>query len=191
MKKLFTFAIICLSITLTSCKKQESLQSYLIQTEDNQDYVRFDFSTSMLGSFFEDISEEDQKTFQSVRKMNIAFLPVNKANEEEFGVERKKIKGIMKNTDYKSLIRVNDKRGKGTIYYAGEADSIDEIVAVIYAKDFGLGVARILGKDMNIEKIMKMVQNTNMEDKGDELEKIKDIFGGQFQTEKLHVEPVQ
>lgn len=191
MKKLFTFTIICLSITLTSCKKQESLQSYLIQTEDNQDYVRFDFSTSMLGSFFEDISEEDQKTFQSVRKMNIAFLPVNKANEEEFGVERKKIKGIMKNTDYKSLIRVNDKRGKGTIYYAGEADAIDEIVAVIYAKDFGLGVARILGNDMNIEKIMKMVQNANMEDKGDELEKIKDIFGGQFQTEKLHVEPVQ
>ncbi|MCH2032719.1 MAG: DUF4252 domain-containing protein [Tenacibaculum sp.] len=191
MKKLFTFAIICLSITLTSCKKQESLQSYLIQTEDNQDYVRFDFSTSMLGSFFEDISEDDQKTFQSVRKMNIAFLPVNKANEEEFGVERKKIKGIMKNTDYKSLIRVNDKRGKGTIYYAGEADAIDEIVAVIYAKDFGLGVARILGNDMNIEKIMKMVQNANMEDKGDELEKIKDIFGGQFQTEKLHVEPVQ
>ncbi len=191
MKKLFTFTIICLSITLISCKKQESLQSYLIQTEDNQDYVRFDFSTSMLGSFFEDISEEDQKTFQSVRKMNIAFLPVNKANEEEFGVERKKIKGIMKNTDYKSLIRVNDKRGKGTIYYAGEADAIDEIVAVIYAKDFGLGVARILGNDMNIEKIMKMVQNANMEDKGDELEKIKDIFGGQFQTEKLHVEPVQ
>lgn len=191
MKKLFTFAIICLTLTITSCKKQESLQSYLIQTEDNQDYVRFDFSTSMLGSFFDNISEEDQKTFQSVRKMNIAFLPVNKASEEDFGTERKKIKGIMKNTDYKSLIRVNDKRGKGTIYYAGEADAIDEIVAVVYAKDFGLGVARVLGNDMNIEKIMKMVQNLDTKDKGDELEKIKDIFGGQFQTDKLHVEPVE
>ncbi|MFY7670865.1 DUF4252 domain-containing protein [Tenacibaculum sp. MEBiC06402] len=191
MKKLFTFAIICFTITFTSCKKQESLQSYLIQTEDNQDYMRFDFSTSMLGSFFENISEEDQKTFQSVKKMNIAFLPVNKASEEEFGTERKRIQGIMKDTDYKSLIRVNDKRGKGTIYYAGEADAIDEIVAVIYAKDFGFGVARILGNDMNIEKIMKMVQNVNAKDKGDELEKIKDIFGGQFQQEKLHVEPVQ
>lgn len=191
MKKLFTFAIICLTLTVTSCKKQESLQSYLIQTEDNQDYVRFDFSTSMLGSFLENISEEDQQTFRSVKKMNIAFLPVNKATEEVFSEERKKIKGIMKNTDYKSLIRVNDKRGKGNIYYAGEADAIDEIVAVIYAKDFGFGVARILGNDMNIEKIMKMVQNIDTKDKGDELVKIKDIFGGQFQTEKLHVEPVQ
>ncbi|AUC15068.1 hypothetical protein BTO06_07935 [Tenacibaculum sp. SZ-18] len=191
MKKLFTFAIICIAIIFTSCKKQESLQSYLIQTDENQNYVRFDFSTSMLGSFFEDISEEDQKTFESIRKMNIAFLPVHKTNEEEFGVERKKIKEIMKNTNYKSLIRVNDKRGKGTVYYNGEADAIDEIVAVIYAKDFGFGVARILGNDMNIEKIMKMVQSTNMEDKGVGLEKIKDIFGGQFQTEKLYAEPIQ
>ncbi len=191
MKKLFTLAIICISLVFTSCKKEESLQSYLIKSEENTDYMRFDFSTSMLSPYFETTDEEDQKTFETVKKVNIAFLPVNKATEEQFGSERKRLKGIMKNTDYKSLIRVNDKRGKATIYYAGEADAIDEIVAVVYAKDFGFGVARILGDNMNPEKIISMIQKVNNKDKEEGLEKIKDMFGGQFETEKIYAEPVQ
>ncbi|CAM1343612.1 DUF4252 domain-containing protein [Tenacibaculum amylolyticum] len=190
MKKLYLLIVLCVISTMISCKK-ESLQGYLIETQENTSYTRLDFSTSMLASFLENASEEDKGTFESVKKVNIAFLPMNKATEEEINVERKRLKTIMKDTDYKSLIRINDKRGKGTIYYAGEADAIDEIVAVFYVKEFGFGVARVLGENMNPAKVMSMVQKTNLEKNGPNLEKIKDMFGGEFETEKLRVEPVQ
>ncbi|WP_299621658.1 DUF4252 domain-containing protein [uncultured Tenacibaculum sp.] len=190
MKKILTFAILCLTLSITSCKNEESLQSYLIASEENADYMRFDFSTSMLGSFFEKTSE-DQQTFETIKKLNIAFLPVNKATEEELKLESKRLKKILKNTDYKSLFRANDKRGKATVYYSGEADAIDEIVAVIYAKDFGFGVARVLGDDMNPMKIISMIQNAKIDEEGKGLERVKDIFGGQFETEKLNVDPIE
>lgn len=190
MKKIFILAVICISSLMTSCKK-ESLQNYLIESGENTDYTRLDFSTSMLTSFLENTSEENQKTFQTIKKLNIAFLPINKATEEEFDIERKKLKGIMKNTDYKALFRANDKRGKATVYYSGKTDAIKEIVAVVYAKDFGFGVARVLGEDMNPAAIINMVQNFKTNKGGKDLEKIKDIFGGQFQTEKLNVDPIE
>ncbi|SNR16023.1 DUF4252 domain-containing protein [Tenacibaculum jejuense] len=191
MKKILTFTILCITVMLSSCKHEESLQTYLIKSEDNANYTRLDFSTSMLGSFFETTSEEDQKTFESIKKLNLAFLPVKKATEEEFSSERKRLKEIMKNTDYKSLFRVNDKRGKATVYYSGNTDAIDEIVAVVYAKELGFGVARIIGDEMNPAKIMNMLKNMKKNGDGNELEMIKDMFGGEFQTKKLQVDPIE
>ena len=191
MKKILTFAVLCIILTIVSCKNEESLQTYLIQSQDNTNYTRLDVSTSMLGSFFEDTSEEDQKTFQSIKKLNLAFLPVKNATEEELKLENKRLKTIMKNTDYKSLFRANDKRGRATVYYSGDTDAIDEIVAVVYAKDLGFGVARVLGEDMNPNRIINMIQNIKKSEEGQELEMIKDMFGGEFQTEKLRVDPIE
>ncbi len=191
MKKILIFPVLSILFIITSCKRKESLQSYLIDTQEDSNFMRLDFSTSMLGSFLENTTEEDQNTFQTIEKLNLAFLPMNKATEEEFNTETKKIKGILKDSEYKSLFRVNDKRGKATIYYSGNPEKIDEFVAVVYAKEFGFGVARVLGDEMNPVKIMQMIQNLKKNGEGKELEIIKDIFGGEFQREKLRADPIE
>ncbi|TYP99195.1 uncharacterized protein DUF4252 [Tenacibaculum adriaticum] len=189
MKKVYILVTLFLAVTITSCKK-ESLQGYFIKTEEKPNFVRLDLSTSLLTSYLEEnTTEEEKNTFKSIQKVNIAFLPQNKATEAEITEERETLSSVMNNTNYKSLMRINDKRGKATIYYAGEVDAIDEIVAVGYAKEFGVGVARILGKDMNPNKIMMMLQKAKIDKNSKGLEKLKDIFGGELQTEKIKVEP--
>ena len=52
---------------------------------------------------------------------------------------------------------------KMNIYYTGISDAIDEVIAFGYSKEAGVGVARILGENMNPSKIMEMMQNIEMD----------------------------
>jgi hypothetical protein len=56
---------------------------------------------------------------------------------------------------------------KMSIYFTGSADAIDEVIAFGYAKDKGVGVARILGENMDPSKIIDMMNNITVD--GDNL----------------------
>lgn len=190
IKKAYILTVLMAVVLFTSCKKEQSLQGYLIETQEKEQFFRLDLSASLLSSYIQDnVSAEEKEAFNSIKKINIAFLPQNKASEIEIKSEVKKIKEVMKNTDYKPLMKVNDKRGKGTIYYSGEADAIKEVIAVVYMKEFGVGVARILGDKMNPVKMMEMLQKVKPDKTGEGLVKIKDFFQKEMQTDTLMVAP--
>tara|TARA_R110002074_G_scaffold157470_2_gene314363 strand:- start:3257 stop:3676 length:420 start_codon:yes stop_codon:yes gene_type:complete len=110
-----------------------------------------------------DVSEDIQKTFESIKKVNLVALPYQN-NEEAYEVEKKAITKILRNSDtYKSLMRMDVKGMKMNIYYTGSSDAIDEVIAFGYSKEAGVGVARILGENMNPSKIMEMMQNIEMD----------------------------
>ena len=44
------------------------------------------------------------------------------------------------------------------LYYTGKTDSIDELILFGYSKEVGVGIARVLGEDMNLGNIMKMME---------------------------------
>lgn len=175
MKKIFV-AIVMLSVVFTSCKK-ESLQTYLVDVKEKPNFVTLDFSTSMLPvKLIEQAPEEDKKALKSVRKVNLAFLQKNKASEVEINAEKKKLKSIFKKSDYKTLMRFNHKDAAGTIYYSGETNAIDEIIAFGYADEFGVGVARLLGENMNPNALFKMLRSVEEDGNTDKLKQLKEIF---------------
>ena len=49
------------------------------------------------------------------------------------------------------------------IYFTGSSDAIDEVIAFGYAKDKGVGVARILGENMDPSKIIDMLNNITVD----------------------------
>lgn len=176
MKNIYYILIIMLSVFFQSCQ-QESLQKYLVESQEKDNFMTFDFSANTLPfELNENLSEEDSKAFESIKKVNIAFLPNKKATEEELVAERNKLKKILKKSDYKTLMKFNDKRGKGTIYYLGDSEAIQEIVGVVDAKQMGLGVARLLGDDMNPAAIMKMMKNTKLDKDNSSLKSLENIF---------------
>ena len=61
------------------------------------------------------------------------------------------------------------------IYYTGDTDSIDEVIAFGYNKEAGVGVARLLGENMNLAKVIEMMNSINID--GDNIEK---SFGSFF-----------
>ncbi|WP_299109608.1 DUF4252 domain-containing protein [uncultured Tenacibaculum sp.] len=176
MKKYVIYTMSLLMLALVSCNKP-SLQKYIVDSQNNSKFVTLDFSSSILPiKMKEDASEEDKKAYESIRKVNIAFLPTNKATEEELTAERQKIKEILKSSGYKTLMKFNDKKGKATLYYTGETDAIDEIVGFVDVKEMGVGVGRLLGDDMNPNAIMKMMRSVNVDGDDGQLQNLKKMI---------------
>ena len=58
---------------------------------------------------------------------------------------------------------MNTKGVKINIYFSGAEDAIDEVIAFGYNKDMGVGVARILGENMDPSKIIEMMNNITLD----------------------------
>ncbi|OSY89487.1 hypothetical protein WH52_02310 [Tenacibaculum holothuriorum] len=180
MKRFIIFTISMVMLTLISCNKP-SLQKYIVDSQNDSKFVTVDFSASILPiSMKENASEEDKKAFESIRKVNIAFLPENKSTKEEVKAEEQKIKTILKDSEYKTLMKFNDKKGKATLYYSGDLEAINEIVGFVNIKGAGVGVGRLLGENMNPNALMKMMRSVNVNDDEGKLQQFKDIIGNKI-----------
>ena len=164
MKKITTvISFLVFALLMSSCNKDQSLQSYLLESQDKRGFMTVDIPLSFIKLKSTDVSEDIQKTFESIKKVNLVALPYQN-NEEAYEVEKKAITKILRNSDtYKSLMRMDVKGMKMNIYYTGSSDAIDEVIAFGYSKEAGVGVARILGENMNPSKIMEMMQNIEMD----------------------------
>lgn len=153
--KLFT--LLLLTIVFVSCKN-ESLQQYLVDSQDKKGFITLDISSSVLRLNDEKTTEEAKETLNSIRKVNIAALPLKQATVAEYEKEKTELKKIFDKSQYKVLMKMKEKNINMTLYYTGETDAIDEIIVFGYGKQMGVGVARILGDNMNPNKILKMMQ---------------------------------
>jgi hypothetical protein len=175
MKKLtIILASIFLAFSFTSCN-EESLQSYLVKSQEKKGYITFDVPASILQIKSDKVSEETKETLSSLKKINIVAMIFND-NSEELLAEKTKIETILKNDDYNSLMRFTEKNIKVNLFYTGSGDTIDEVIAFGYAADKGVGIARILGDKMNPAKIMKMMNDIKLDSNGINLDQFSALF---------------
>ncbi|WP_275316792.1 DUF4252 domain-containing protein [Tenacibaculum bernardetii] len=177
MKKLFIYSLLAISFVTVSCKKEASLQSYLVDSQDKKGFITLDVPASILQLSMDKASEEDKKAFESIRKVNLTGLPYKDADEATYEEEKDKLKEILKGSDYKKLINFKKDGMHATIYYSGETDAVDEIIAFGYGKEMGVGIARILGDNMNPGKIMQMMQKAKVDGGDLDLSKFKALLG--------------
>lgn len=165
MKKIATvISLFVVTLLMISCQGEQSLQAYLVESQEKTGFITFDVPTSFLQLATDDVSDDVKATLKSIRKVNVVALPYDGDNKAEYDTEKEKINKIFKNSDkYKSLMRMNSSGIKMNIYYTGTQDAIDEVIAYGYADDKGVGIARILGDDMNPAKIMEMLKNIKMD----------------------------
>ena len=175
MKNISYLMILCLTVLFISCKK-ESLQSYLVESQEKEGFSHITIPSSILELGATAISEEEKVAYESIKKINVTGLLASNASEGQYELEKEKLKGILKGSDYKTLMSFKDKGNNVTLYYTGDADAIDEIIAFGYGADLGVGIARILGDDMNPNKIMKMLSKTQLDADNVNLSQFKAIF---------------
>lgn len=184
MKKLFIYSLLVLSFVTVSCKKEASLQSYLVDSQDKKGFITIDVPASILQLSMDKASEEDTKAFESIRKVNLTGLPYKDTDEATYEEEKGKLKNILKSSDYKKLINFKKDGMHATIYYSGETDAIDEIIVFGYGKEMGVGIARILGDNMNPGKIMQMMENAKVDEGNLDLGKFKSLLGNNIPMKK-------
>lgn len=164
MKKITTvFALLVMAIFASSCDNKQTLQEYLVETQEKNGFITVDVPVNFIKPKSLDVSEDIQETIKSIRKVNLVALPYQ-GNEETYIAEKDKLSGILKGNDkYKSLMRMNTQGMKVSIYYTGDTDAIDEVIAFGYGKEVGVGIARILGEDMDPSKIIEMMNNITVD----------------------------
>jgi len=158
-----------------SCKK-ESVQTYILEAQEKPEFVSFDVSSSILQVGEVLAKEEHKETFQTIRKVSITALPLEKTTQEQCELEKEKLKSILENSEYKKLMNFKKDGNVGTLYYKGETDAIDEIIAFGYSNKMGVGIARIMGEKMNPIAIKDMVENSDVNLNDFDFEKIGKSF---------------
>jgi hypothetical protein len=161
-----------------SCDQGPTLQSYIVDNQETNNFTTIDLPTSVV-SFDESKLTDDQKqAYKSVKRLNFLGYRMKDGNEVEYKAELKKVKSILKDKKYKELMRMgNNEDGKVLIKYLGSETKIDELIVFGNANDQGFGILRVLGKNMQPENMVKLVdamQNADIDE--NQLKGITEFF---------------
>lgn len=177
MKKLTTIcSLVFLVLFASACKNEKSLQSYLVESSGKDGFYTGDLPVGSLFTAKADVSDEVKETIKSVKKINVVFLKKTDDNTADYEAEKAKLKNIFTSDEYKSLGSVKAKGMNVKVYYTGNTDSLDEVIAFGYSKEAGVGVARLLGENMNPAKVIEMINSVKMD--ASNLESFSTIFKG-------------
>ncbi len=180
MKRTITKILIgCLLITaFISCNQGPTLQSYYVDNQETSNFTSIELPTSVV-SFDESKLTDDQKeAYNSVKRLSFLGYKLEEGNEAEFMVELEKIRTILKSDKYHELMRMgNNEDGKFVVKYLGSETKIDEVIVFGNANNQGFGIVRVLGKNMQPDKMMTLVdamQNADFNE--DQLKGITEFF---------------
>ncbi len=167
MKKfIIVLSIILVSgFVLQSCNKEQSLQEYYIEKQESANFLSIDVPASII-SLKEGVSSETIKTYESIKKLNLLAFKINNQNKAEFEIEKEKVKHILKSKKFNELVRVKHKNANVIVKYLGKDDAIDEVVVFASDNEKGFALARVIGDDMQPEKIIKLIDNIDSVDEG-------------------------
>lgn len=185
IKILFSVAFLAV---LGSCNNEKSLQKYYVENQEDTDFLAVDVPTSMFTNS-SSLEAEEKATLESIKKINVLALK-KEDNPVKFEEEKIKLDEIFKDEKYQLLMKYGGGNRKAALYFTGEEDAIDELIVYGYDDEQGLGVARVLGKDMNPENIMKLMRSFDQDNIDVEgIKGLGNIFGnGDSKKDSLKVE---
>lgn len=151
-------ALFCLVMLLVSCNNNQSLQEYYVMNKDDKEFVALDVPTSLFANAGS-LNEDQKKTLETVKKINFIAIPKKEENNIKIETEKTKISAILQDEKYQLLMKFGGGNSKMEMYYTGSEEAVDEII--VYGKDEvrGIGIARILGDNMNPSEILQLVRS--------------------------------
>jgi hypothetical protein len=156
--KFIIFTAIALSLLLTSCNSEPTLQKYFVESQEKPGFVSVDISPTILNLDKTKLSAEQSKALATFDKMNVLAFKVGDKNKAEYDAEKKKVVEILKDTvTYKQLMKFGSGKQGASISYVGDENHINEFVVFGNQKENGFAVVRILGNDMKPEDAMTML----------------------------------
>jgi hypothetical protein len=173
-----SFLLILAAILFMACDKQQSVQEYYVEKQDNGNFIAIDLPASII-KLSENASEETKETLGSIKKLNILAFQINDENEADYETEYANIKEILKGDQYNELMRMKHENFNIVINYQGEDDAVDEFLLFASDRKQGFALARILGDNMQPAKIMKLANDMKgLDEDGEGLSELTNLFKG-------------
>ncbi|HLU50708.1 MAG TPA: DUF4252 domain-containing protein [Flavobacteriaceae bacterium] len=163
MKTTAKFLALAMIGMLISCSNNASLQKYFVEKLDDREFVTVDFAPGSLFDDAEGLSEENQKVLKTVKKINFLALQNEKTNPQKMASEKLRIKEILAQEKYQPLIKFGSNKQAISLYFTGNEEEIGEVIVYGNSENEGLGLVRVLGKDMNPSAILQLVMSLDEE----------------------------
>ena len=165
------------AVIFTSCGDNVSLQRYYVDNQESKNFISQDLPLSLIEIDKSNFTEAQEEAYNSVDKLNFLGYKSNETDTEIYKAELEKVKTILSDSKYNDLMEFSDKGNKIYVKYIGTDEEADEVVVFGSAKDMGFGIVRILGDDMNPDKMVTLIsamQSANIEE--GQIENIMNFF---------------
>ncbi|WP_339702006.1 DUF4252 domain-containing protein [uncultured Marixanthomonas sp.] len=173
----YLIGITLASLALFSCDNSESLQQYLVDKQDDDKFLKVDLATSLLQNENSDFTQEEKDILATVKKINVVAYPLKGENITDYQTEKDKVKSILAEEKYKTLLKMGSNNRGATLKYTGEEDAIDELIVFASDEERGFAVFRLIGDKMRPDKMMKLMNSIDNGDINiDQLSGIGDIL---------------
>ena len=140
-------------LLFVACDSGLSLQQYFVEKSEDPNFLSVDLPSSILGLNISELTEEDKKTYDSFRKLNVLMFKYSAEKQLVFRDEKSVLKKIFSQPKFNTLMTLSDKDMNAKIMYLGDDDAIDEVIVYGDMKNTGFVVIRVLGDDMNPEQL--------------------------------------
>ncbi|MBT0608128.1 DUF4252 domain-containing protein [Aequorivita echinoideorum] len=146
------------AFALAGCKN-ESLQQYLVDKQDNDKFLKMDVAASLLQNNSSNFSEEEKEIWKTIKKVNVVAYPIKDGNISEYETEKGKLETILDQEQYKELTRIKSAEWNATLKYMGDEDAIDEVIVFASDNEKGFAVFRLLGENMRPDQMLKLMNS--------------------------------
>ncbi len=166
MRKITKSILALIAVVICSCSSDQSLQEYYVDNTENPNFLAFDIPTSLLNTDLAELSPDQKRAYESLRKLNVLAFKITPENTEIYKVEKAKVEGILDDETYEELMKMNTGFGKASIRFKGADDAIDEVIIFGDNKDKGFAIVRVLGKDMNpahLGQFLKVLEKSDFD----------------------------
>ncbi len=160
------------AIITVACETKPSLQKYYVDSKENNAFISIDLPANIIELKDENVSEEVKNTLKTIKKVNFLALQIDEDNKELFAAEKEKVAEILKNPDYKELMRMKTPGGNVTVTYLGDEDAIDEVIVFGFDSKRGFALVRVLGENMNPSEILSLAQEIKLDGNSEQLKQL-------------------
>jgi len=176
MKNLSIVVLFC-SLFFIGCNSEPTLQKYYVEKAETKDFIALDIPSKMLNLNKQDLTAEELSVLNSFEKLNILAFRVTNKNVKEFEKENIKLKEILKDEKYNSLIKIGNNKNGANIFVVGDKDKADEFVIYGNQEESGFAVVRVLGKDMDPSQLLTIISILQKLDiNTEQLKPLEDLF---------------
>lgn len=154
MNKFWFFIV---ALVLAGCSATPSIQEYYVSKTEDPSFLVVDIPTSILGFETNSLSQEEQEAFDSFQKLNVLLFRKTAANADQLSTELTTVRTIIDNKNFEPLLVLSDKQYNGKLVFEGTVEKPNEIV-FFGSADEGFVLARLLGRNMPVEKAMLLAR---------------------------------
>lgn len=173
MRYLLVVFVVCIS--LTSCKKENSIQTFFVEHQELADYSVIDVSSTLMDFKEADLTAEEFEAYNSLDKLHVLlYNATDSIRVSDYDTELKAINNVFNNKDYTELMEFKSDGINFKINSIGEEDTVDEVLVLASSKEKGFAAIRVIGDDMRPEKIANLI--SKMKDADVDEGKLKGII---------------